>query len=228
MTSAKTTICFDLDGTLVDTAPDLFNALDHALDEQNLPPANRDAIRPIIGFGAKAMIRRALEQENPGTTPGDSQINMMWQSLIGHYTIHIADQSRPFDGALPALKALRADGHLMAICTNKPLTLTVSLLQKLGLIKYFAAISGADSFEFKKPDARHLQQTVLNAGGDPLNAIMVGDSKTDIETARNANAPVIGVDFGYTDKPMRDLAPDRLISHFDELQDAIASLDEAT
>ncbi len=227
MTATKATVCFDLDGTLVDTAPDLFSALDHALAQQDLPKPDREAIRPIIGFGAKAMIRRALVLENPDTTPGDSQINMLWQSLIEHYTIHIADQSRPFEGVVPELKRLKASGHLLAVCTNKPIALTVSLLQKLDLMRYFAAISGADSFDFKKPDARHLKQSVLNAGGDPLHAIMVGDSKTDVETARNAGAPVIGVDFGYTDIPMKDLAPDRLISHFNEMEAAIKALEPA-
>lgn len=222
MSAPKTTICFDLDGTLVNTAPDLFAALDHALSLKGYSPANKDSIRPIIGHGAKAMIIRAISGQN--SQIDNIELDELWHNLIDHYANHIADQSHPFDGAEGSLTTLKAQGHSLTIITNKTMDLTEKLLDALNLSHYFTAITGADSFDFKKPDPRHLFETIKLAGGSNNQAIMVGDSKTDIETAIAANIPVIGVNWGYTDIPMADLKPNIIISHFDGLEAAIKSL----
>ncbi len=225
MTSTKLTICFDLDGTLVNSAPDLFAALDHALLSKGYDKNSLSAeakIRPIIGHGAKAMIKRALSLKN--VQLNDIEIDELWHILIDHYTIHSADQSHPYEGTIKALEELHNEGHILAVCTNKTIDLTIPLLEKLDLTKHFKAITGADSFPFKKPDARHLFETINQAGGEAKAAVMIGDSKTDILTASNASIPSVGVTWGYTDVPMPDLNPTHLINHFDELTNVIEKI----
>lgn len=225
MSQQITTLCFDLDGTLIDTAPDLLAALDHTLQQAGYPLSDHIQIRPIIGRGAKAMLKRAFcSFDDTIPTPDNNELDQLWQSFIEHYSIHIANQSSPFEGVVPTLTELQHQGYLLAICTNKPMFLTEPLLEALELTTYFAAIKGADSFPFKKPDPRHLTETILAAGGQSQAAIMIGDSKTDIETARNAQIPVIGVDFGYTDLPMSALAPDKIMSNYSQLLALTAEL----
>ncbi|GJM02323.1 MAG: phosphoglycolate phosphatase [Rhodomicrobium sp.] len=226
MPETPVTICFDLDGTLVNTAPDLLAALDHTLKANGHQPSIHAEILPIIGQGAKAMLRRALKidtrSNQHGSVPApDTEIDRLWQSLIEHYTIHIADQSRPYPGVEAALSRLSSANYRLAVCTNKPMFLTSPLLEALGLNGFFHAIRGADSYPFKKPDPRHLIETVRSAGGHENKAVLIGDSATDVATGRAATIPVIGVPFGYTETPMQSLAPDALISHFDELTDKL-------
>ncbi|MBO6548454.1 MAG: HAD-IA family hydrolase, partial [Rhizobiales bacterium] len=123
-----------------------------------------------------------------------------------------------------ALETLKNEGHTLAVCTNKTIELTLPLLERLDLTKHFKAITGANSFPFKKPDARHLFETIKKAGGNERKAVMIGDSKTDILTAKNANIPSIGVTWGYTEISMPELNPDYLINHFDELTNVINTL----
>ena len=219
MTKQPITLCFDLDGTLVDTAPDLLNALDSCLAQAGYPKPNHTLIRPIIGSGAKAMIKRAFESDkNTQTLPDEKEIDCLWHHFIDHYSAHIADESRPFPGALKSLQTLKQAGYLLAICTNKPISLTTPLLEALNLTPLFDAVVGINSTPFAKPDARVLQSTVQAAGGNIQSAIMVGDSKTDIDAARNANIPVIGVTFGYSEHPIESLLPDKIMNHYEELQ----------
>lgn len=222
MTTPKLTICFDLDGTLVNSAPDLFAALDHALTSKGYNHSQHNEIRPIIGQGAKAMIKRALTLQN--IQLDDKEVDELWHILIDHYAIHSADQTHPYEGTIEALETLKNEGHTLTVCTNKTIELTLPLLEKLDLTKHFKAITGANSFPFKKPDARHLFETIKQAGGSPNAAVMIGDSKTDILTAQNANIPSIGVTWGYTEISMPELNPDYLINHFDELTNIINTL----
>lgn len=215
-------LCFDLDGTLVDTAPDLLAALDHCLKGGGFAPADHSTIRPIIGDGAKTMITRALESQN--VRPDEPQLETLWQTMIEHYRANIAAKSRPFEGATAALERFTQRGVKLAILTNKPLFLTKPLLEALNLTPHFTRITAGDNFPYRKPDPRVLVETLKAAGGNMDNAIMIGDSKTDIDTARNAGIPVIGVTFGYTDQPMADLTPDRLMTHYDELNDLVNEL----
>ena len=221
MTSLHT-IVFDLDGTLVDTAPDLISALNHVLDREGLPPVPLHAARSMIGAGARKLIERGLEAE--GRSVGVEEINRMTTDFIDYYADHIADESRPFEGLEAALDHLAAHGHRLAVCTNKLEWLSKRLLDRLDLSGRFAAICGADTFGVQKPDPTILRETVARAGGELSASIMVGDAGTDVGVARRAGVPVIGVGFGYTDVPIAELKPDRLINHMRDLPDAVKSL----
>ena len=215
-------VVFDLDGTLVDTAPDLISALNHVLDREGLPPIPLHAARNMIGAGARKMIERGLELEGRVMTVKD--IDRLTADFIGYYAEHIADASRPFEGLESALDDLSASGCRLAVCTNKLEWLSKRLLDRLGLSPRFAAICGADTFGVSKPDPVILRQTIARAGGELASAIMVGDAGTDVGVARRAGVPVIGVTFGYTDVPIAELRPDRLIDHMSKLPAAVHEL----
>ena len=221
MTSARTVV-FDLDGTLVDTAPDLINALNFVLGREGLPPVPLHSARNMIGAGARRLIERGLELE--GRTAGLEDIIRLTSDFIDHYAAHIADVSRPFEGLETALDDLTARGYRLAVCTNKLEWLSKLLLDQLGLSSRFSAICGGDTFGVSKPDPAILRQTVARAGGQLSSAIMVGDAGPDIGVARRAGVPVIGVEFGYTDVPIIEFKPDRLIGHMRELPAAVESL----
>ncbi|HEY7845905.1 MAG TPA: HAD-IA family hydrolase [Bradyrhizobium sp.] len=220
--SKHPTIAFDLDGTLVDTAPDLIGALNFVLNSEGLAPVPLASARNMIGAGARKMIERGLEAEGRAVTVKD--IDRMTADFIDYYAEHIADASRPFEGLESALDDLTARGFLLAVCTNKLEWLSKRLLDQLGLSRRFAAICGADTFGVSKPDPAILQQTVARAGGAIASTIMVGDAGTDIGVARRAGVPVIGVSFGYTEVPIAELKPDRLIHHMRDLPDAVGEL----
>jgi phosphoglycolate phosphatase len=216
------TIVFDLDGTLIDTAPDLVDTLNVVFAREGLPPVPYDTARSLIGGGARMMIKRGVEAEGRDFAP--AKLDALFTDFIAHYSEHIADRSRPFPGLIDALDALAAGGHRFAVCTNKLERLSVMLLKQLNLAHRFAAICGQDTFGMQKPDPEVLRRTIAAAGGDPRHAIMIGDSLTDIRTARGAGVPVIAVDFGYTERPVTELGPDRIISRFAQLPAAIAEL----
>jgi phosphoglycolate phosphatase len=218
------TIVFDLDGTLVDTAPDLVTALNYVLGCEGLPPVPLVAARNMIGAGARKLIERGLEAE--GRQVGQDDIARLTSAFIDYYGDHIAVSSRPFEGLEAALDKMASRGHRFAVCTNKLEWLSKRLLDELRLSHRFAAICGADTFGVSKPDPAILRQTVALAGGDIASAIMVGDAGTDVGVARRAGIPVIGVDFGYTDTPMAELNPDRLIKQMLELPEAVEDLIE--
>jgi phosphoglycolate phosphatase len=221
MTSAKTVV-FDLDGTLVDTAPDLINALNFVLEAEGLPAVPLDAARNMIGAGARKLIERGLELDGRLVSPQD--LARLTGEFIDHYAAHIADFSKPFEGLEAALDDLETNGYRFAVCTNKLEWLSKLLLDRLALSSRFAAICGADTFGVSKPDPAILRQTVARAGGQLSSTVMVGDAGPDIGVARRAGIPVIAVGFGYTDIPIADLKPDRLISHMRELPAAVEVL----
>jgi phosphoglycolate phosphatase len=221
MTRARIVV-FDLDGTLVDTAPDLISALNYVLVREGMPPIPLHSARNMIGAGARRMIERGLELE--GRSAGLEEITRLTNDFIDHYAAHIADASRPFEGLQSALDDLQASGYRLAVCTNKLEWLSKLLLDQLGLSSRFSAICGADTFGVSKPDPAILQQTVARAGGHLASAIMVGDAGPDIGVARRAGVPVIGVEFGYTEVPIADFKPDRLIGHMRDLPEAVESL----
>ena len=213
------TIVFDLDGTLIDTAPDLIDALNFTLAGHALPTVPYAQARSLIGGGAWGMIERAL-----GRTAATADVDTLYASFVAHYGEHIADRSRPFPELEPVLERLAQAGHRFAVCTNKLEALSKRLLDALQLSDRFTAICGPDTFGIYKPDPQMFRATVLKAGGEPHRAVMVGDSITDIRTARAAKVPVIAVDFGYTDVPVAALRPDRIISAFAQLPGAIDDL----
>ena len=215
-------IIFDLDGTLVDTAPDLVDALNVVFGREGLAPLPYEVARNLIGGGVKAMITNAMETK--GRMLSQSRLEQMLIDFLAYYSDHIADRSRPFPGLVEALDVLEARGHQFAVCTNKLEHLSVRLLDHFKLTARFGAICGQDSFRIQKPDPEILRRTVLTAGGTMQHAIMVGDSITDICTARAAGVPIVAVDFGYSDRPIAEFGPDQTISDFAQLPASIAAI----
>jgi phosphoglycolate phosphatase len=208
-------LVFDLDGTLVDTAPDLLATLDRVLAEAGYACVPHAAARPMIGQGARRMIERALEVQAIAV-PRD-ELEALYRRFLVHYQAHICDTSRFYPGAVDALDRFAAAGWRFAVCTNKHEAMSRLLLRTLSLEGRFAAIAGGDTFAAAKPDPRHLLATIARAGHQRHEAVMVGDGRTDVEAARAANVPIVGVSFGYTPVPMRELDPDILLDHFDQL-----------
>ena len=208
-------VVFDLDGTLVDTAPDLLDSLNHCLAHAGLAGAAPEELRRFVGMGGRVMIERAFAAQRHALTP--ERLDALQAVFLEHYRANMPGRSQPFPGVIAALDRLARAGYLQAVCTNKYENLATALIGSLDLTPRFAAICGADTFAFRKPDPRHLVETIRLAGGDPARAIMVGDSRTDIDTAKAAGIPVVAVDFGYTDQHVRTFSPSRVISHFDEL-----------
>jgi len=218
------TIVFDLDGTLIDTAPDLIDTLNVILSRHNIAPVEFAEARTMIGAGVKPLLQRALASKGKQLPP--DEIDRLFAEYLEIYAAHITDRSRPFPGAERALDTLTAQGCRLAVCTNKLEWLSVKLLKELRLAPRFAAICGQDTFTMRKPDPDMLRLTIARAGGDTGHAVMVGDSMTDVATARAATVPVIAVDFGYTETPAAQLGADRLISHFEALPAAVMELIE--
>ncbi len=209
------TIVFDLDGTLIDTAPDLVDTLNLILAREGLPAVPFATARNLIGGGARGMIERALAAE--GRSCASAEMDRLYAAFIDHYAAHIADRSRPFPHLEPTLNGL---GRCRPPACGVHQQARMAVEAPLGhaqLADRFAAICGQDTFGVQKPDPEMFRLTVRRAGGEPAHAIMVGDSRTDIHTARAATVPVIAVDFGYSDVPIATLQPDRIISSFAEL-----------
>lgn len=215
-------VAFDLDGTLVDTAPDLLGTLNLLLQQEGLAPLPLDVGRPLIGHGARRLLERGFEAARAPLSP--ERMGELFDRFIAHYLAHIADESRPFPGVPEALGELRAAGARLAVCTNKPTELSIALLDALGMGRFFEAVVGPEAAAARKPDPRHLEAAVAAAGGSMARALMVGDAAPDAEAARAAGTPLILVSFGYTETPARELAPDVLIHHFDELPGACLRL----
>jgi phosphoglycolate phosphatase len=215
----ETTVVFDLDGTLVDTAPDLAAATNHALGLVGLAPVTVAEIHPFIGHGSKAMIDAGLRLH--GVTVNEAELTRLHEQFLVFYADNVAVGSRPFDGIPELLEHLAAAGAKLAVCTNKMERLSKLLLRELGLDRRFAAIAGRDTFEVCKPAAAHLTGAITMAGGRPDRAVMVGDSEVDFATATAARVPSIGVTFGYTPRPVRELGPDAVIEHYREFLPAL-------
>jgi len=215
-------LVLDLDGTLVDTAADLIATLNIVLLGEGLRPMTRADAGALLGAGARAMIERGFRLN--GAPLDTATLDRLFAAYIPLYESRIAEESRPFPGAIAALDRFAAAGWRFAVCTNKLEGLSRRLLDELGLSPRFAAICGGDTFAVRKPDAGHLLGTIARAGGDPATTVMVGDSGTDVNAAKNAGVPVVAVGFGYTDAPVASYGPDVVIDHFDELWDAVATL----
>ena len=215
-------LVFDLDGTLIDTAPDLIDTLNFVLTDNGLPPVAFAVARSMIGGGARKLLERGLASE--GRDCSDAAVDRLYADFVAHYSDHLADRSRPFPGLEPALDRLAEAEWRFAVCTNKLEHLSVRLLQAFGLHGRFTAICGQDTFGVQKPNPDMLLRTIRQGGGEPERAIMVGDSINDIAAARGAKVPVVAVDFGYTDVPVSRLAPDRIIDGFERLPSAVFEL----
>jgi len=215
-------IVFDLDGTLVDSMRDLVPALNRAISLDGLPPIPFQDVGHIVGKGALAMIARAFDFH--GKPLEKSRQKELLDVFLAEYEAHIADDTVYFDGVFEALDTLGTNGWRFAICTNKFEHLARKLITKIGGAERFAAITGGNTFEAKKPNPAHIVKTVELAGGDPAKAIMVGDSDNDIDAAIAAGWPSIAVSFGYSDRPVEELGASTIIGHFDQLSDAVHAL----
>lgn len=206
---------FDLDGTLIDTAPDLIGALNRVLIEQGLPAVGLGDTRHLVGHGAKAMIERGFARA--GAPLPAEKIPTLFGRFIEIYLGRIAQESVMFDEMETTLDLLAAQGATLAVCTNKRTDLALALLDATGLTSRFAAIVGPDMAPAQKPDPSHLLTAITMAGGRADRALMVGDSISDVLAAKAADVPVVVVGFGYSETPARDLGGDVLIDHFTEL-----------
>jgi len=218
-------IVYDLDGTLADTASDLMGALNFVLEREGLRPLPVENARSLLGAGGRALIQRGFAAFGRELSP--EKLEVLFGDFLAHYNAHIAVHTRLYPGVAATLDAFAAAGWLQAICTNKMEASASMLMGRLGVADRFAFICGQDTFGVGKPDPKPLIGTVEAAGGTLARAIVVGDSITDIKTARAAGARVICVDYGYSDTPVTELGPDRVISHFDELEAACAELMDA-
>ncbi|MBB4954079.1 phosphoglycolate phosphatase [Agrobacterium vitis] len=212
---SQPTIVFDLDGTLINTASDLVASLNHTIAAANLEAVGPDDLNHLVGHGARVMIERAFALR--GHALSEDDLPPLMERFITHYKANMPGESQPYAGLINALDRLESAGFRLAVCTNKMEGLARPLLDGLGLTRYFAAITGGDTFDVRKPDAQHLLGTIEKAGGSPQRAIMVGDSRNDILVAHNANVPSIAVPFGYSDVDVATLNPTVIIDHFDEL-----------
>ncbi len=218
-TKSPLTVVFDLDGTLADTAPDIIGTLNVLLARDGLLPVPIHAARELVGAGARKLLKRGFSYHNQELS--DERCESLFHEFIRVYETRLADESFLFAGVETALERLKQAGFILAVCTNKGEKQARDFLSHMNISAYFTAVCGADTFEVNKPHPDHLTRTVKLSGGDIAHAVMVGDSQTDIDTAKAANIPVIAVPFGYTPIPVYDLNPDAIIHHFDELDAAL-------
>lgn len=213
------TIAFDLDGTLVDSAPDLIGTLNRMLVDEGLPPVPMESASTLIGSGARALLVHGFEAA--GASVERAKSDELFERFLVDYAAHIADGSQPFEGVVETLERLTERGAVLVVATNKRSDLSELLLGKLDLTRHFAAIVGPDRVSARKPSGAHLKEAVAIAGGDPERAIMVGDASPDAEAAKDAGMPCILTTFGFTPTPVEDLGGDVLIDAFEDVEEAI-------
>lgn len=217
------TLVFDLDGTLVETAPDLHAALNHTLALKGLDPVSIETIRMMIGDGAKALIRKGLTHNNAPIDEAEID-EILWPAFIDHYLANITRLSAPFEDSVKCLQRLKSAGATLAVCTNKALNLAEEVLAGLNLTPYFSATVGGDTLAVKKPDGEHILETIKRAGGTPAKAIMIGDAQTDERAARDARLPYVFVTFGYGTYSGEPYGPVRSINHWRDMWQALTEL----
>ncbi len=218
----RSALVFDLDGTLIDTAPDLTGALNVTLESLGLPVVDQEEVRNMVGRGARVLIERGLLAAD--VAPEEALIEQALNTFLTYYGEHIADRSKPFEGVIETLEHFARNGARMGVCTNKPRGLSVKLLEELDLIGYFPVVLGADSVENRKPHPQHLLKTIAELAHGPHQAVMIGDSPADVSAARAAGVPVIVVSFGYSEIAAHDLGADLVIDRFAQLPEAIKRL----
>jgi phosphoglycolate phosphatase len=215
-------LIFDLDGTVIDTAPDLRVALNVGLEAAGFAPVALADVRAMIGDGVRKLLERGMAAAGHDVTEADLD---RWTPLvIDYYSSHIADSSRPFPGVVQTLEEVRRHGIKTAICTNKPVALANKLIEVLGMTALFDAVLGGDSLPVKKPDPGHVLGTLQRLGTLPARAAMIGDSGNDALAARNAGIPVILVGYGYTSTPVESLDSDAVVAGFDDIIPALNAL----
>lgn len=223
MAKTPPTIIYDLDGTLVDTAPDLLHTLNVTLAGRGYKTVDPNDVADLVGHGAKAMLGRAFTKL--GVVAEEAEVEEMFRRFLGNYEANLTQKgSAPYPGVLPVLGAFQAAGCAQGVCTNKFESGAVKLLNNLDMSQYFGTIVGGDTLPTRKPDPEHVLETIRRLGGDPAHAVMVGDSANDAISAREAGVACVLVDFGYTSIPAHELGADHVISHFGTLPEAVAAL----
>lgn len=207
---AAACVIFDVDGTLIDSAPDLLGTLNVLMADLGRRPLKLDEVRHAIGHGAKALIRNGAMLT--GDALEDAQIDILFEKYLTHYSANIVVKTKPFPGAREVLETLKANGTALAVCTNKLDSLTHRVLEALNLKSYFDVIVASDTFPKMKPDPMGVLEIMKATGATPGTTLFVGDSKTDLDAGRAAGVDVVLVDFGYSKVPVEQLTPDAIIS----------------
>jgi len=215
-------VIFDLDGTLVDTAPDLAAALNRVLGREGRAPVASSHVRHMVGHGARHLLVEGMKAT--GTPATEADLKRLVPVFLSFYNDHIADESVPFPGMVEALSVLRNDGVRLGVCTNKAERLSRRLLRSLNLDGLFDVVVGGDTLAVRKPHPGHILETLTRLDVGPTDAVMVGDSINDVAAARAARVPVVAVSFGYSDRPVIDLGADLIIEHFSALHPALRTL----
>lgn len=208
-------VIFDLDGTLFHTAPDLLESLNFTIGSIGLEPVRIDHLTHLVGSGARVMINKALELH--GKSVEDRELERLFDVFLDHYGRSMPGKTDLYPGALQAMDRLTGAGMSLAVCTNKTESVAIRLLELTGHLPRFTAVTGGNTFAVRKPDPRHILQTIELAGASPSSAVMIGDSVNDIAAARNAGIPSIAVPFGYSEEPVQSLGPDYVMDHYDDL-----------
>ena len=219
---APPTLVFDLDGTLVDTVEDLVAALNVIGAPEGLQHVPLADGRIMVGHGMRTLIERAFATHGRPLSPDD--LDRLTAAFIAEYTARMPGQSRPYPHLDATLDRFAAAGWRMAVCTNKYEASARRLLSLLGLADRFAVIAGQDTLGFRKPDPRHVTETIRAAGGDLGHAVMVGDSLSDVDAAIAAGVPAVVVSFGYSAVPVAELGAARIIDDFSDLWAAVTAL----
>ena len=220
----KLTILFDLDGTLVDTAPDLMAAHNHVMKKFGYSTRNIDEIRNLVGKGAAVLIGRSIwgSAKKEFSRITDEKIkNKMVKEFINFYGKNICVNSKIADGVKTFLEWCKSNNISMAVCTNKQEHLAIDLLKKIDLYKYLEYVAGCDTFDYCKPDSRHITNIIEIIGGNIKKTILIGDSETDSESAQNASVPFILLENGYTNKNKSQIKHDHIIKNFIGLEKLI-------
>lgn len=215
-------VIFDLDGTLVDTAPDLMTATNRVLADLGRRPIAMEEVRQFVGHGARALIKRGMAAT--GGLPSEFDLERHYRSFVSYYEAEICVGSRLFPGLVPFLDRLRAESFGLGVCTNKLEGLSIRLLEEIGIRHYFGSVVGPDTVGVAKPDPRPFHEAVARLGLASPRALMVGDSETDVLTARAAGVPILAVPFGYTARPVAEFSPDAIVGHYDDMWTAIERL----
>ena len=222
----KFTILFDLDGTLVDTAPDLMHAHNHVMKKFGYPTKSTEEIRNLVGKGAGAMIGRSIwgQAKKEFSKVNDEKIKKeMVREFVDFYGKNIIKESTLIDGVKEFLKWCKEQNISMAVCTNKQEHLSNDLLKKIGIYNYFEYVAGSDTFDYCKPEPRHLTSVVEILDGDLKKTIMIGDSETDANAAKSAEIPIILLEDGYTEKKIDEIYHNHLIKDFVGIEKIISN-----
>lgn len=217
-------LLFDLDGTLVDSSPDLWRAMNHVLEQRGYPLLEHDEVRHLVGDGARFLLARGFGgvKATPPAPGADPAFETAVALFLEFYGEHLTDHSRPYPGVMETLEQLRREGYKLAVVTNKPEHLSIKMLNNLGMMELFGAVVGGDTLPRRKPDPDPLLLAMDRLGVNPAGTVMVGDSKNDVLGARHAGCPVVAVTFGYCQgREVAALNPDRMVDRFSDLADLV-------